>query len=64
MDMRYIWSLMLSPLLMLNLRQPSRLFVLRRSRRWRKGSGEVECSSGCCESVDKTECISSHVECR
>ena len=42
MDMRYIWSEMDSPWLMLKRRQPSRLVVLRRSRRWKKGSGEVE----------------------
>lgn len=43
MDMRYMWSAMDSPAAdrMLKRRQPSRLVVLRRSRRWRKGRGGV-----------------------
>ena len=39
MDMRYMWSEMDSPDVMLKRRQPSRLVVLRRSRRCRKGRG-------------------------
>lgn len=44
-DMRYMWSEMDSPWLMPNLRHPSRLVVFRRSRRWKKGTGEDECCS-------------------
>ena len=40
MDMRYMWSEIDSPVVMPKRRQPSRLVVLRRSRRWRKGRGE------------------------
>jgi hypothetical protein len=40
MDIRYIWSAMLSPLRIPKRRQPSRLLVLRRERRWKKGRGE------------------------
>lgn len=39
--MRYMWSLMDSPWFRPKRRQPSRLVVLRRSRRWKKGIGEV-----------------------
>lgn len=45
MDMRYMWSEIDSPWLIPNLRQPSRLVVFRRSRRWKKGTGEDECFS-------------------
>lgn len=45
-DMRYMWSEMDSPLSIPKRRQPSRLVVLRRSRRWKKGTGEGEFSSG------------------
>lgn len=41
MDMRYMWSEMDSPDSILLRRQPSRLVVLRRSRRCRKGREEV-----------------------
>jgi hypothetical protein len=44
-DMRYMWSEMDSPWSMPNLRQPSRLVVFRRSRRWKNGTGEDECFS-------------------
>lgn len=46
MDMRYMWSEMDSPDVMPKRRQPSRLVVLRRSRRWRKGRGEVDWEVG------------------
>lgn len=39
MDMRYMWSEMDSPVSMPKRRQPSRLVVLRRVRRWRKERG-------------------------
>lgn len=39
MDMRYMWSAMDSPSSMSKRRQPSRLVVLRRERRCRKGRG-------------------------
>jgi hypothetical protein len=41
MDMRYMWSEIDSPWVMPKRRQPSRLVVFRRSRRWRKGIGVV-----------------------
>ncbi len=41
MDMRYMWSEMLSPEWMQKRSQPARLVVLRRSRRWKKGIGVV-----------------------
>jgi hypothetical protein len=41
MDMRYMWSEMLSQWLMPKRRQPARLVVLRRSSRWKKGTGEA-----------------------
>lgn len=41
MDMRYMWSEMDSQLSMPKRRQPARWVVLRRSRRWKKGRGEV-----------------------
>jgi hypothetical protein len=40
MDMRYIWSLIDSHSEMPKRRQPARLVVLRRSSRWKKGTGE------------------------
>lgn len=46
MDMRYMWSEMDSPDVMRKRRQPSRLVVLRRSRRWRKGRDEVGLDGG------------------
>lgn len=46
MDMRYMWSEIDSPWFMPKRRQPSRFVVLRRSRRWKKGTGEVVCGSG------------------
>lgn len=39
MDMRYMWSAIDSPDVMPKRRQPSRLVVLRRSRRCRNGMG-------------------------
>ena len=39
MDMRYMWSEMDSPFRRPMRRQPSRLVVLRRVRRWKKGIG-------------------------
>lgn len=39
MDMRYIWSEIDSPDVISWRRQPSRLVVLRRSRKWRKVRG-------------------------
>ncbi len=41
MDMRYMWSEIDSPAVMSKRFQPSRLVVFRRSRRWKKGIGEV-----------------------
>ena len=41
MDMRYIWSEIDSPAVISKRFQPSRLVVFRRSRRWKKGIGEV-----------------------
>ena len=46
MDMRYMWSEIDSPVVMPKRRQPSRLVVLRRSRRWRKGRGAAEEEGG------------------
>ncbi len=40
-DMRYIWSEIDSPAVMLKRLQPSRLVVFSRSRRWKKGTGDV-----------------------
>jgi hypothetical protein len=40
MDMRYMWSEILSPLSIPKRRQPSRGVVFRRSRRWKKGMGD------------------------
>ena len=40
-DMRYMWSDIDSPDVISSRRQPSRLVVLRRSRRWKKGRGEL-----------------------
>lgn len=41
MDMRYMWSEMLSPLWIQKRSQPARFVVFRRSRRWKKGIGVV-----------------------
>ena len=57
MDMRYMWSEIDSPCSIENLRQPSRLFVFRRSMMWKKGSGEVELVSGRTGKVDSTGCM-------
>lgn len=54
MDMRYMWSLILSPWLMPKRRQPSRLVVLRRSRRWKKGKGEEDLVVGRTGRVERT----------
>jgi len=54
MDMRYMWSEMDSPWLMPKRRHPSRLVVLRRSRRWKKGRGEDELVSGWLSRVERT----------
>lgn len=41
MDMRYMWSEIDSPSWIPKRRHPSRLVVLRRERRWKKGIGEL-----------------------
>lgn len=53
-DIRYMWSEMDSPWLMPKRRQPSRFVVLRRSRRWKKGKGEVEFVIGWEGRVERT----------
>lgn len=45
-DIRYMWSAILSPRPMPNRLQPSRFSVLSRSMRWKNGTGEPEPSLG------------------
>jgi hypothetical protein len=54
MDMRYMWSLMDSQSLMPKRRQPARWVVLRRSRRWKKGRGDVVEAAYVRESSERT----------
>ena len=54
MDMRYMWSEMDSPFLMLKRFQPSRLVIFRRSRRWKKGTGEAGFEGTGVGRVDRT----------
>ena len=51
--MRYIWSEMDSPEVMPKRRQPSRLVVLRRARRWKKGTGDGWEGVGRCGKVER-----------
>jgi len=53
-DMRYMWSAMDSPWAMPKRRQPSRLVVFRRERRWKKGTGEAVLGWGRWERVRRT----------
>lgn len=55
-DIRYMWSAMLSPWLMPKRRQPSRLVVFRRSSRWKKGIGVVGLVGYGSGKVDRTVC--------
>ncbi|KAI5283167.1 hypothetical protein KEM52_003498, partial [Ascosphaera acerosa] len=43
--MRYMWSEMDSPCAMPQRRQPSRFVVFSRSTRWKKATGDADCSS-------------------
>lgn len=54
-DMRYMWSAIDSPWFMPKRRHPSRGVVFKRSRRWKKGIGEVGSEGGGWGSVDRTE---------
>lgn len=45
-DIRYMWSAIDSPSVIVNRRHPSRFSRFNRSIRWKKGTGEVEFSNG------------------